>query len=267
MTPLERDAYNARMAKHANEKVNFLELPVVKSQKLGIWVDYGCASGQTTKFMSYSPHLEEAIGYDREYCADWQNLQASLSNLSFSHTFEGLKGRINQLSAATRNQGTGVFLGSILHEVYSENLQFTIWDRLSELQPRLIVVRDMCRWPEPPWDVREAVINAAHESATRQFPRHYDSFVKKWGNFNYRNAMHWLLKYRYRANWEYEMKEDYLILTPDLLVDSFMEHGYSPVHLEALSLPFIVDKWKEDFGLTWEFPTHVLAVFKNRRYK
>lgn len=261
LTQSERAEYNVRLAKHAQQKAQFMALPIVKAQRCGVWVDYGCADGQVTKFISYE--CDEAIGYDRHASEKWP--QYGLSNLQFAYTFDRLMEKLNSLSPATRNDGVGVFLGSILHEIYSEHLDYALWDRVNELQPKIVVIRDMCLWPEPPLQIREMLADKIRETAQEMYPEHWRSFTMKWG-WSWKHCVHWLLKYRYRGNWEYEMLEDYMVVTPKMLVDTMASHGYYPLHLEAKRVSFIEEQWVRDFGLDIEHPTHVVAVFKNRRF-
>jgi hypothetical protein len=125
----------------------------------------------------------------------------------------------------------------------------------------------MCMWPEP--EEGDALAQEVALKGERTHVRHWQDFKKKWcsrGRVGWRQALHWLLKYRYRKNWSFENLEDYLVLSPQLLMRSAEEHGYFAVHIEALSLAFIRDLWFKDFQLEIDHPTHGLFVFKNRRF-
>ena len=264
MGKMDRELLNRSMSKNAHIKTKFLELEVVKTSGVNLWVDFGCTDGEVTKAIADKAIDCGVIGYDRDDDESWP---APTEGVTFTNKFEHVtKHTIDQ------DSNVGVFLGSVLHEAYTENMAPMVWERVTQLSPSIVVVRDMMYWPEP-GDSREGigavdVVNAIVGAAEKNHPKHWMDFKKKWcaRGCNWRQALHFLLKYRYRKNWSYENREDYLIMSPQLLLKSAEEHGYYPIHMEAMSLEFLKDTWKRDLGIELNHPTHGLFVFKNRRF-
>ena len=256
---MDRELLNRAMSKNAHVKSQFLDLEIVKAANVDVWVDFGCADGEVTKAISLKTPGKMIIGYDREPFDKWRDL-ANVS-LRFEHNFEKI------IAAIPHDAVVGVFAGSVFHEAYTDHVHPMVWEKITMLKPSIVVVRDMMLWPEP--SDPAPLINNIVKAASKNYPRHWQDFLRRWGGKSqgwWKNALHFLLKYRYRANWSYELREDYLVLSPQSLTRSAEEHGYFPIHMEAQSLTFLIDLWYKDLGIEIRHPTHGLLVFKNRRF-
>jgi hypothetical protein len=253
------------MAKNAHEKTKFVDLPIVKADGVDVWVDFGCADGEITCAISTKLPGKLVIGYDRHRADEWAKREEPLTvfESNFEKLVDGLRGR---------DVTVGVFLGSVLHEAYTEGVAPMVWEKITQLSPSIVVVRDMMLWPEPS-DSLEGIsvgdlLNAMVGAAEKNYPKHWEDFKLRWckRGTRWKEALHFFLKYRYRKNWSWEVREDYLVLTPKGLLMSAEEHGFYPIHMEAQSLSYLQDLWKKDMGIEIDHPTHGLFVFKNRRF-
>lgn len=99
-------------------------------------------------------------------------------------------------------------------------------------------------------------------------PKFLNSFVEKFGSIlDFKNFLHFLLKYTYTDNWEHELQEDYFGFNQDIFVDRlFWVRDYDITYKETFQLPHIKDQLMKDFGFHIEFPTHIkLILEKNWR--
>ena len=62
-------------------------------------------------------------------------------------------------------------------------------------------------------------------------------------------------------NWEREVKEDYIQLTSDKIIDN-LKNKYEVIAIEEYTLPFIHDQVKRDFNIEFKDKTHVKMVLK-----
>jgi hypothetical protein len=87
-------------------------------------------------------------------------------------------------------------------------------------------------------------------------------FENKWGKVNNnKNLIHYLLKYRYKANWEREVAENYLPITMEYLL-SLIPDNYEIVFYEHYSLPFLKEQVNKDFGINIKDNTHIKMILK-----
>ena len=158
---------------------------------------------------------------------------------------------------------TIVNLSSVLHEVYHYCAPGGIelfWNRLCTPGFAYITIRDMFK-PQalPCGDIwREKVIAAGLEEKLRDFE-------SCWGCVRNTNDMiHFLLKYRYTENWEREVKENYMPITPDVLKKRLA--NYTVMYQTFEPLPYIVHQVQQDIGLdVHHIPTHLKIIFRNTK--
>jgi hypothetical protein len=262
---MDRELLFRSMAKNAHVKTQFLELPIVKASGVDVWVDFGCADGEVTSAISTKLPGKLVIGYDRLSAEEWAKREGEFT--VFESNFEKVSNSLQKTDATV-----GVFLGSILHEAYTDGVAPMVWEKVTQLSPSIVVVRDMMLWPEPV-DSPEGVgvsdlVSSMVEAAAKNYPKHWQDFKKRWcaRGCRWQEALHFFLKYRYRKNWSWEVRENYLIMSPKSLIMSAEEHGYYPIHVEAQALSYLQDLWKKDMGIEITHPTHGLVVFKNRRF-
>jgi hypothetical protein len=103
--------------------------------------------------------------------------------------------------------------------------------------------------------------------AVRKYGKDFASFKEFeeiWGNlYLKKNLMHYLLKYRYKQNWEREVKENYLGYSTDDII-KLVGDEYEVIYRKDYILPFLYNKVEEDFGIKINTPTHTNLIFKRK---
>lgn len=157
-------------------------------------------------------------------------------------------------------------LSSVIHEVYSYSNTLEInnfWKKVFKSNFAYITIRDMM----PSISLTKNKITDYKEDA-KKIRRMADkdqllSFEEKWGSINnsYRNFIHFLLKYRYKNNWEREVNEDYLPITLETL-KSKIPSDYNIKSEIDFVLPFLKNEIKKDFNIDLIYPTHTKMIIK-----
>jgi hypothetical protein len=158
-----------------------------------------------------------------------------------------------------------LILSSVIHEVYSYSNPEQIsqfWNNVMDTDFDYIIIRDMCPSKDIERPTGYKIINALN-NANEHYQLQLRDFENIWGSIqNNKNAVHFLLKYRYRINWEREVNENYFpIYSEDLLEKITGKEKYSAMYLERFSIPFLVDQIKQDFSIDLEDYTHIKAIF------
>ena len=86
-------------------------------------------------------------------------------------------------------------------------------------------------------------------------------FERIWGSLDEnRNLVHFLLKYRWKTNWEREVHENYFPIS----IEKFLEHfdGFFRLdYFEKFRVRFLEECIYKDFGIILEDTTHIKAIF------
>ena len=71
--------------------------------------------------------------------------------------------------------------------------------------------------------------------------------------------LHFLLKYRWKINWEREVAENYF----PIFIEDFLEimKSYNIIYFERFRVQFLDDEIKKDFNIGLTDYTHVKGVF------
>jgi hypothetical protein len=87
-------------------------------------------------------------------------------------------------------------------------------------------------------------------------------FEGKWGRIsNNKNFIHYILKYRYIANWDREVEENYLPITTEHLM-TLIPENYQVIFHEHYLLPFLKEQVNKDFKIDLKDCTHVKFILK-----
>lgn len=254
------DKYNLRMTKSVLDKMFFLD-KIIEDEICVI--DYGCANGDLLKeIIRFFPD-NFYVGYDisNEMIEEAKENLKNLDNSNYNLTddFDLLKHNIDEIESPIV-----VVLSSILHEIYSYRSSEEIeefWNMIFGLGD-YVVIRDMI--PSKTMD-RMSDINDV-----RKLYRYADrdcllDFESHWGSIeNNKNLIHYLLKYRYRENWDREVRENYFSITKEKLyrlIPSNFEIVYSDFYL----LPYIRETVLEDFSIDIKDATHLKLILKRLR--
>ena len=259
--------YNKEMQKGMEDKLFFLDrLP--KNENY-VFVDFGCADGSMINalasiFDSEGVSNKTYIGYDiSETMIDIAKTNyhgPTNANVIFTTNWADVE---NKLSIFRKSV---LILSSVIHEVYSYakdgNDIATFWKRVLNTGFDYIIIRDMC----PSEDIDRKTTGWI-EQRIRQCADHemLKDFENEWGSIsNNRNLMHFLLKYRWKVNWDREVHENYFPISSNMLVQMFND-GFNIDYFERFRLPWWEQCWKKDFDIHLDDYTHIKAIFSKKK--
>ena len=259
--------YNKEMQKGMEDKLFFLDrLP--KNDNY-VFVDFGCADGTMINalasiFDSEKPSNKTYIGYDiSETMIDIAKTNyhgPANADVIFTTDWADVEKKFNPY------RKTVLILSSVIHEVYSyandENDITTFWNRVLNTGFDYIIIRDMC----PSEDIDRKSVSWI-ETRIRQLADRdmLKDFENEWGSIsNNRNLVHFLLKYRWKVNWNREVHENYFPISTNLLVQKFND-GFNIDYFERFRLPWWEQCWKKDFDIKINDYTHVKAIFTKKK--
>lgn len=213
--------------------------------------DYGCADGALLSTVNLMRPELQLKGYD--YNPEMLDAaQRRLPQVSFTY-----------FPLDTLPTNSVVIVSSVLHEVFSyQGNPMDTLDNIFKLGAKYIAVRDMA-YKYSYYNHNLHMENLMKVMAYGDKKQIAD-FEKRIGPlFAQKNLTHFLLKYRYTANWDREVREDYFALDVDKLVDIAQNiYGYMAVYRNHYTLPFIQGKVKEDFNIDLQDNTHVKILFE-----
>ena len=229
------------------------------------FVDYGCADGAMLEALSKVVD-SELCGYDNDphmlSLAKERNIPREIftddwNRANFDHHY--ISGYYGQKSC--------LILSSIIHEIYTyldEAGVKDFWNRVFNSGFDYIVVRDMAL-SSFIWSPELSVAQVRE----RADPQQLKDFEEKWGSIDKdNNAVHFLLKYRYKDNWQREVKENYLPVNIDFIRGKNFLHesgfNYKEIMFEHFSVPFIRKQVKKDFDVNLNQPTHYKLIWEKK---
>ena len=261
--------YNDQMRKPMEDKMFFIKhIP----NDAYTFVDFGCADGTMLNCLcdvygdEYKNHT--FIGYDISECMiniAKSNFHGKIdTDINFYNNWAEV---VEKLKGDEKKKV--LILSSVIHEIYSYGtnasiVQFWADTVLSDLFD-YIVIRDMCPSVDINRKSTEKLINAIYNA--EPFNEQLVSFEERWGTIlDNKNAIHFLLKYRYKINWEREVNENYFPITvEDLLTTITFKGPYTTMYLNRFTVPFIQEQVKNDFGVEIPDFTHIKAIFIRRK--
>lgn len=243
------DTYTSGMKRSIDDKLFFL--PYLDD--IGSFVDFGCADGTMLSYIhEINPDLSlHGIDNSKQMLDRCQHLVPDAK--TYMRTVPAGKG-INYSDSALN-------LSSVLHELYSYSSYEQIadfWRCIDMHNYKYIFIRDMCN---------DSCSNTSFEDEiairrNSQYSQQLAEFENIWGSIGLkRQFVHFLLKYRYKTNWDREVQEDYLPVSKHFLLSMFHK-GYELVYLEHYTLPFLKKMVEKDFGIQLSEPTHIKMIFR-----
>lgn len=263
-------AYNDGMAKSLDDKLFFV--PII-GEEIRQFEDFGCADGTLLEAMDNlfnNPFTAEfplskidLVGYDMSS----KMLELAEDKVPNAQLFESTV----PLTVFTDMDSKGLVLNlsSVLHEINSyctEEEKNDFWNVVSCGDYDYITVRDMIynggeNEQSDPMDVGRVyeTVRKGDKDLTL-----FKEFEDIWGNlYLKKNLMHYLLKYRYKQNWDREVKENYLGYSTDDII-KLVGDEYKVIYRKDYILPFLYNKVEEDFGIKINTPTHTNLIFKRK---
>lgn len=259
------DFYTTEMGRAMMDKLFFLH-----HIDATYFVDYGCADGQMIKAIS-SLVGGEFCGYDTD--SQMINLakERSVPFALFTDDWEKVKFDIAFCTEYT-GQKSCLVLSSIIHEIYSYGNEDSIkefWNRVFNSGFDYVVIRDMAMSENNKFGLY------SHEIFTDFLVKvdldQYTDFIDQWGHNSIEDStqgfMHFLLKYRYKDNWEREVKENYFPLTVEQVnyIRKNIGRKYEQIFFNHFSVPFIRKQINKDFGIDAPWETHYKAILELKK--
>lgn len=256
--------YNSEMNKSIEDKLwftQFLEQPQFHN---AIIVDYGCGDGTLIREL------------DKEFWAMFDYFgvdnNEEMLKIADSKVFIGNVYYSKSIPQLVTDRPKILILSSVLHEIFSYNHSLEFHCDLNGFKPDYIFIRDM-------WLDESARRNIIEDISKIEEHELFESFkkVEKFNNFkrdrkfsnrkpldeielDWSNIIHFLLKYRYKENWEREVKENYISIYKDRFDKIFKD--YYTIYEKKYTLPFIKEQVKKDFGINLVDTTHINLILK-----
>lgn len=246
------DDYNNSMSKSVLDKMFFLD----KVPDDVVIVDWGCADGTLLKeIMRFFPD-NNYLGYDID--PDMVNKARSKVDAFISDDIYDIDNYIKQ---NFKGKNILVNLSSVIHEVYSyRNIEEIeeFWDMVFGFGD-IVVIRDMMFEQSMDRDSCPNDVRKIRANADRRYLQDYESIE---GSIkNNKNLIHYLMKYRYKDNWEREVRENYFPLSRERL-DRIIPNNFKIRYESMFSLPYTQRKVEEDFGIEIKDNTHIKLILE-----
>ena len=242
--------YLERMAKPLQEKLRVARFLPPRGAAV---MDVGCADGTVTCALATLFPANAVLGIDLSDpfldLAKQRTAQDGLTNVRFERVY------LRELLARPE-RFDGVVFCSVLHEFYTygegiSSVLKALADAHELLRPGgVIVIRDMIlraytRHATLRCDSMRAKIEATCPASV------VADFIRFFGPLDTVYAInHLLLKYWYTENWVREGPEHYVPVRFEDYAQVFRLLGMRLQITEELTLPFLRDKWRRDFGFT-----------------
>ncbi len=241
--------YLERMSKPLQEKLKVAKyIPEGTTDVL----DIGCADGTVTLALADLYPNINFLGIDLDQgFVDLANSKVKdRKNVLFKKIY------LRELLAEPERFDLVLFC-SVLHEffTYGEGIS-TVVKALADSHEILkaggrVVIRDMITYQyAEESDLWMETIKEKIRSKSDIHDLVFD-FEKRYGKIaRVKDANHFLLKYMYRENWERELTENYLPVNFETYDKIFELLGMRVVFQRSSTIPYLKNKWKEDFGFT-----------------
>ena len=252
------DCYLTRMSKTFFDKAWFMShLP----ENILFIVDYGCADGSFMEFLKRNCPCYVYIGIDND-----SEMQKLTKEKGFP-CFSSLKEAHEQYGFFPEK--TCLVLNSVIHEIWSYYQDASFLEDLHDIYPKYIAIRDMMfnpidrtRFYLPEYD-HYRIMNALQSVSWNKF----NDFMEVWKEQDKEiQPAHFLLKYFYDENWKREVKENYFPIDIKELRNTVC-NGYNIEFQSFYKLPYLVNKWKNDFELNKNFELNEFIRNINTHYK
>jgi SAM-dependent methyltransferase len=257
------DVYIGRMSKSMYDKCWWVDKI---DDSITTVLDFGCGDGEMGKFLEHMfPGRFQYIG------VDGNAVMRTLANQNLKNhpNFSIIKGLDN---AEIDSECTILVLNSVIHEMFtylSVNDNASIFMKVIDLNPRYVTIRDMHAYPITVFSIpmqkkAVAMLKSINEKAEGAYKDNLIAFIR---NTPYKDSINtlleWVLKYRYIENWQRESKERYLFNWKESMAQMFLSCKYEIVYEIDSFIPFIYDKFEQDFGIKMlPIPSHKKLLIK-----
>jgi ribosomal protein L11 methylase PrmA len=247
------EKYNSGMKKSIKDKLFFEGLI---DDSINTFVDFGCADGQILKQV----HADFPDWNLRGIDSDPKMIELARQNCPVA-LFESEV----ENSYCNDNSTCILNMSSIIHELYSylspQDVK-ALWTTIFNCEFKYISIRDIMISKTANRMSTIQDVHKVYRQSENDLLLH--DFESKWGRvIDNKTLIHYLLKYRYIENWEREVRENYLPITVEDLIE-LIPNDYEIVYFNHYVLPFTRDKIMEDFGIELKDNTHIKILLKRR---
>ncbi|MDX1535714.1 MAG: methyltransferase domain-containing protein [Candidatus Spechtbacterales bacterium] len=243
--------YLERMSKPLQEKLKVVKYFPSGAKRI---LDVGCADGTVTIALAQLfPNIEFlGIDLDKEFIsiAKDRAKEEGVKNVSFKKCY------LRDLLQREEKYDAVVFI-SVMHEFYSygEGIS-SVLKAMADAHELLvdngeIVVRDMIlhEYTKHTKFNVDTILEKIRNK--KDIIPYLDDFEEIFGKADsIYKANHFLLKYFYTENWDRESKEYYVPVTFEQYQEMFSLLGMDMQYMNSYTIPFLSNKWMQDFGLT-----------------
>jgi hypothetical protein len=224
------------------------------------FVDYGCADGSLMKMLYKINPNYNYYGFD--ICENMLEIaNENFSSCTYHHNWSSLK------DDYSKSDHDGILnISSLIHEVYSYGNKSSInefWNNVfNSINFKYISIRDMAINQKAQHIAYAEDVAKVYHCADQDM---LNDFEAQWGSIEYLpNLIHWLLKYRYKTNWQREVRENYLPITIEDLYRKINFDKYKMVYQEHYTLPFLKEVVSKDFDIELKENTHVKILLQRK---
>ena len=251
MTPIRNmEVYNAGMRKSMLDKIWWMDKI---DDSVDSVMDYGCADGALLSMVhDMNPDLA-LFGYD--FNSDMIDLASdNVKTGCFATDFNILNRLISEKDKCV------LIASSVFHEI--ENYSDIVaeeYSRIFDTGYKYVAVRDMF--------VSEKSYKLSDPLTVAKVRQKFDynkiqEFETYMGSLDYNeNLLQFFLTYRYKENWDREVRENYFPHTVEQFLNKIPDH-YQVVYFKHYTLPFVRDQVWKDFGVQITEPTHAKILLK-----
>lgn len=249
------NAYSSGMKKSIKDKLFFEGLV----EHVDTIIDFGCADGQVLKQLHEDFPEWKLFGID----ADQTMLNLAKHNCNNAEYICAKGIPVDKIKNSLSN--VLLNLSSVVHEVYSYSGLDEIsrfWENVFACGCKYIAIRDLMLSIESD---RASNINDMIGVLTNSQSDVLREFTSLWGSIkSQKNLLHYLMKYRYKENWNREVRENYFPITVEQLLSMIPTDKYRIVYFSHYILPFNRNKILEDFGIELKDNTHVKILLERK---
>ena len=236
------ELYVQRMEKSMVDKLWFAKkIP----SEVGAYVDFGCADGAMLSHIHILFPEAKLYGIDaNEHMIEQARRKCPFAE--FHHRF------FNGIP-----EDSVLVLSSVIHEVFSygdSNSVSAFWDYVFNTGFRYVAIRDLMvsNFSLRPAEV--PLIESIEKYGNKQQLKDYTDI---WGDISLqKDAIHFLLKYKYVENWDREVRENYFPITLEHLLN-LTPCKYKINFLHHYILPYTKNMIQKDFCTSFPDNTHV----------
>lgn len=233
--------YYRELAKGMEDKLFFLDY--IEADAI---IDFGCGDGQVSEAIIKCGG-NHVIGYDKNKEA----LPDSTNKIIYSDDWDMIK------KMADANDSVAIYFSSIFHELLSFGEMGGVIDKLHEVSPDYIIIRDMYITDEHKMEpVLESDIMEVMDMVNLRL---VNDFVCKHGPLMSKgNLIHFMMKHRFAYNWDYEVKENYIALTDSDV--EFWESLGEVVYKDHYPLSYYQEVFDIRYNYKLDTPTHLKLI-------